>query len=203
VNDIVDRGLLSPMLVASDDSAAAVSERLWFLAELRRRGMSTPVPLSLVQPDGPQRVRLAAAAARSVVLTGASAPYGDMIRALPPTLAATVYLSYLTETADVTSLRERSGVVTWPGSRTLAPFSASAFDALSLIAAAARQAPAEIDGPRLRLRLEATTFAGIVTQYSFTPSRHAGFASEDLVYLRWNAVRGAPFVAPKPPGQDR
>jgi ABC-type branched-subunit amino acid transport system substrate-binding protein len=74
----------------------------------------------------------------------------------------------------------------------------SAFDALGMIDAAAEQAPSELDGARLRLRLETTTFAGVVTQYSFTPSRHAGFATEDLVYLRWNAARGLPVRAPDP-----
>jgi len=221
VSGIAARGLLAPMLLASDESAAAVTERIALAAELARRGMTGPAPVPLAQPDGPQRVRIAAAVARSVVLTGASAPYGDVIRALPATLAAPVYLSYLTETADVTNLRDQSVIVTWPGSRSLAPFpalpaagartflkvfgdrhgppstlAASAYDALALIDAAAEIAPSELDGARLRLRLEASTFAGVVTQYSFTSSRHAGFAVDDLVYLRWNAVLGVPYVAP-------
>ena len=223
VNDIVDRALLTPMLLASDESAAAVSERRSFVAELRRRGLSTPAPLSLVEPDGSQRVRVAAAVARSVVLAGASAPYGDLIRALPPTLAAPVYLSYLTETADITNLRDQASLVTWPGSRSLASLSVtlfptqrnvvqaftdrhgapstlamSAYDALGLIELAARQAPTELDAARLRLRLETTTFLGVVTRYSFSPQRHAGFTPEDLALLRWNASRGAPFIVPTP-----
>ena len=221
VSDIAARGLLAPMLLASDDSAAAVGERLAFQAELARRGLAGPAPIPLAQPDGAQRVLRAAAVARSVVLTGASAPYGDIIRGLPAALAAPVYLSYLTETVDVTNLRDQAVIVTWPGSRALAPFplapapgaraafmtaftdrhgppstlAGSAYDALALIDTAAQQAPAELDGPRLRLRLEATTFAGVVTQYSFAPSRHAGFAADDLVHLRWNATRGVPVRA--------
>ncbi len=222
-NDIVDRGLLVPLLVASDESAPAVSERLAFLAELRRRGLSTPAPVSLALADGPQRVRLAAPLARSVVLAGASAPYGDVIRGLPATLTAPVYLSYLTETADVTNLRDQAGIVTWPGSRTLAPLSfepfafqrvfiqaftqrygppstlaATAYDALGILDIAARQAPAELDSLSLRVRIGTGGYAGVVTRYDFTPQRHAGFVNlDDLVYLRWNSQRGAPFIAPK------
>jgi len=69
---------------------------------------------------------------------------------------------------------------------------ASAFDALGLIDTAARQAPSELDAGNLRLRLETSTFRGVVTRYTFDPQRHAGFAIEDLAYLRWNVVRDAP-----------
>lgn len=229
VNDIVDRGLVAPMLLASDESAAAVSERLVFLAELRRRGLGAPVPVSLAQADGPQRVRAAAPVAKSIVLTGASAPYGDVIRDLPTALAAPVYLSYLTETSDVTDLRDQTGIVTWAGSRWLATISnapppglraafvrafadrygppstlaGSAFDALEIISFAARLGPSELDAARLRLRLETNTFGGVVTTYSFSPTRHAGFPAADLGYLRWNTQRGGPIVAPRPTGQDR
>jgi ABC-type branched-subunit amino acid transport system substrate-binding protein len=223
VNDIVERGPLTPMLLASDESAAAVSERLALLAELRGRGLIGPALLSLAQTDGAQRVRLAAPFAKSVVLAGASAPYGDVIRALPPTLTTPVYLSYLTETGDVTNLRDQAGIVSWPGSRALAPLSfppfafqkvftqaftdrhgppstlaATAYDALGILDAAARQAPAELDAFSLRLRIETGGYAGVVTRYAFTPQRHAGFSVEDLVYLRWDTRRGAAFIAPKP-----
>jgi len=219
VSDIVDRGLVAPMLLASDDSFAAVRERMAFLDELRRRGIGGPKPVMLNQPDGPQRVRAAAAVAKSVVLAGASASYGDLVRAMPATLAAPVYLSYLTETADVTNLRDQAGIVTWPGSRTLAPLSfeafafqkvflqaftdrhgppstiaATAYDALGLLDIAARQAPAELDATSLRVRIETGGYAGVVTRYGFTPQRHAGFSADDLVYLRWDPRRGAPVI---------
>jgi hypothetical protein len=112
--------------------------------------------------------------------------------------------------------------VTWPGSRTLAPLSfepfafqrvfiqaftdrhgppsslaAAAYDALGIIDIAARQAPAELDSLSLRVRIGTGGYAGVVTRYSFTPQRHAGFSADDLVYLRWNSQRGAPFIAPK------
>ena len=49
-----------------------------------------------------------------------------------------------------------------------------------------------------RLRLETLTFGGVVTRYTFTFTRHAGFTPDDLAYLRWNAQRNAPFLAPDP-----
>jgi len=138
---------------------------------------------------------------------------------MPATLAAPVYLSYLTETADVTNLRDQAGIVTWPGSRTLAPLSfeafafqkvflqaftdrhgppstiaATAYDALGLLDIAARQAPAELDATSLRVRIETGGYAGVVTRYGFTPQRHAGFSADDLVYLRWDPRRGAPVI---------
>jgi hypothetical protein len=34
-------------------------------------------------------------------------------------------------------------------------------------------------------------------RYSFTPSRHVGFASTELAILRWSAQRGLPIVLPR------
>jgi ABC-type branched-subunit amino acid transport system substrate-binding protein len=219
VADLIARGLLQPTLLAGDESPASVLERRSFLAELNRRWPTTPTAVSLDAPDGPQRVRTAAPLAKSIVLTGASAPYGDVIRSVAVTPdAARVYLSYLTETADVTNLRDQAALVTWPGSRELVRASATAagasfikrftdrfgppstlattaYDALALIDAAASAAPSEIDAARLRQRLEATTFAGIATRYTFTPSRHIGFVADDLALLRWDLQRGTPEVA--------
>ena len=53
----------------------------------------------------------------------------------------------------------------------------------------------DLDAAHLRLRLETLTFAGVVTRYQFTPTRHVGFASDDLAYLRWSPDRSAPFLA--------
>jgi ABC-type branched-subunit amino acid transport system substrate-binding protein len=224
VGDLVERALLQPTLLAGDESRASVLERSLFLGELRRSAGAAPSAVSLDTPDGPQRVRSASAFARSIVLTGASAPYGDIIRSLPVALdAPRVYLSYLTETADVTNLRDRSALVTWPGSRAVvsrpagaarelflqrfsdrfgppSTLAATAHDALALIDAAASTAPAEMDAARLRQRLEATTFPGIATRYTFTSARRVGFGVDDLALLRWDAQRGSPFVAP--PARD-
>lgn len=219
-DDLIRRGLLEPMLLAGDESAGAIVERPALIADLLTRHIVAPIPVSLAAPGGPQRARKAAAVAKSVVLFGASAPYGDIIRSfsISPPVAPRVYLSYLTETADVTNLREQSALVTWPGSRSLLPgfvttseqrtflqsfrdrhgapstVAATAYDALGLIDSAARQAPSELDAANLRLRLETGGFLGVVTRYSFTPQRHAGFTPDDLVYLRWDAQRDGPAL---------
>ena len=218
-DDLIGRGVLTPMLLATDESARAIAERSALIAELQSRNIIAPIPVSLAATGGPQRARNAAAVAKSVVLFGASTPYGDLIRSIPDAVnAPRVYLSYLTETADVTNLREQSALVTWPGSRSLLPgfvttqdqraflqtfrdrhgapstLAATAYDALGLIDTAARQAPTELDAGNLRLRLETGGFLGVVTRYSFTPQRHTGFTTDDLVYLRWDAQRDGPAL---------
>jgi ABC-type branched-subunit amino acid transport system substrate-binding protein len=218
-SDLIARGVLEPMLLAEDESAAAVVERAALVAELKRRSIIAPIPVNLAASGGAERAHNAAVVARSVVLFGASAPYGDVIRAIPNTvIAPRVYLSYLTETADLTNLRDQGTLVTWPGSRSLVPgfvttqdqrtflqtfrdrhgapstLAATAYDALGLIDTAARMTPTELDAGNLRLQLETRTFGGIVTRYTFAPQRHAGFAPEDLVYLRWDATQRAPAL---------
>ena len=87
VDDIQARALLAPMLLASDETSSGVGERAAFVAELARRALLTPTAVIVTQPDGPSRMRAAAAVAKSVVLAAPSAPYGDLLRALPVTLA--------------------------------------------------------------------------------------------------------------------
>lgn len=206
VGNMQERGLLAPMLLASDDTPPALVERNAFLVELARRQLMQPTAVILTQSDGPARWRAASAVARSAVLAAPTAPYGDLIRAIPLTATAPlVYLSYLTETADVTNLRDQAAIVTWPGSRKLASLPAgmstiagTAYDALGIVQSAAALAPTELDASRLRLRLETLTFGGVVTTYRFTFTHHAGFSTDDLALLRWNAQRSAPFIAPSP-----
>ena len=220
--DIADRGIVAPMLLASDESPPANVERAAFVAELVRRGITPPTAVPVGSADGPGRIRAAAPIAKSAVLFGPAAAYGDVVRPIAPAPLAGVarmYLSYLTETADLANLREASGFVTWPGSRAIVPGSrggpapsfvqsfsdrsgqpstpaASAYDALTLIEAAASTSPAEIDGSRLRQRLEANTVAGVATRYSFAPRQHVGFSSDDLVLLVWDRQRGAAILPP-------
>ena len=207
VDDLAAQQALTPMLIAGDAAASATSERNELVAELRRRALSVPTPINLAAPEGPHFLRTAAAVAKGAVFVGASAPYGDVIRGIPVTASAPrVYLSYLTETADVTNLREQSALVTWPGSpwttllttsvqRTFlrdftdrhgAPsaLAAAAFDALTIIQIAALMAPSELEASQLRLRIETNAFRGVSTRYTFTPQRHAGFPPEEVVYLR-------------------
>ena len=45
-----------------------------------------------------------------------------------------------------------------------------------------------------------TARESVALAYAFTPQRHAGFAPEEVVFLRWSATANAPFVAPEPKG---
>lgn len=230
VSDVQTRGLLAPMLLASDESSSGVSESGAFLAELARRQLMQPSVLNVIHPEGVARMRAAVAVAHSAILTGPAASYTAFIRGtLANATSPRMYLSYLTETADLTNVRDQSALVTWPGSRWLATISnppppgaravflqsfterhgapstlaGSAYDALAILQNAAALAPNELDPSRLRLRLDTLTFGGVVTTYSFTFTHHAGFALGDLAYLRWNAQRGAPFVALDPKEEAR
>lgn len=223
VGDLVERRVLAPLLLASDDTPAAVVERIAFANELGRRSLMVPTAVVTTQPDGPSRVRAAAAVARSAVFAGAAAPYLDLVRAMPSTSAARVYLPYATETRDVNDVRDQAAFLTWPGSRNLvaagasgtragfltqftdrsgtpSTMAATAYDALALVSAAADESPRELDAPHLRARLETRTFAGVVTTYTFSFTRHAGFDESDLVYLAriGNSVRVAPSATPTP-----
>ena len=224
VDDILSRGLRAPLLLVSDESPAAIAERAAFAAEIGRRGFTAPSAVVLAPSDGASKIRGPVAVAKSVVLAGAAGRYGDAIRSIPVNAdSPRVYLSYLTETADLTGLGASSALVTWPGSRYLATISvaplgtrvafvqtfaerygapstlaATAYDALAFLDGAAELTRDELDPAHLRQRLETFTFAGVVTLYSFTPVRHVGFASDDLAYLRWNGDRNAPFLAPPP-----
>ena len=206
VGNMQEQRLLAPMLLASDDTASALVERNALLAELARRQLMQPTPVILTQSDGPARWRAASAVAKSVVLAAPTAGYADLIRSIPATTdAPRVYLSYLTETADVANLRDQTAIVTWPGTRKVASLptgmstiAGTAYDALGILQTAAALAPSELDASRLRLRLETLTFGGVVTTYRFTFTRHAGFSTDDVAFLRWNAQRSTPFIAPSP-----
>jgi ABC-type branched-subunit amino acid transport system substrate-binding protein len=226
VADATQRGVLLPVLVASDESPPAVAERLALASELEQRGLITPTVVTVTAQDAAGRVRAGASFARSAFFTGPAATYIEATRSLAASgITPRVYLSYLTETADASALREGADLATWPGSRNLAAVStapttperatflqtyaarhgppsslaATAFDALALINAAAESAGGTPDRARLRERLEATTFAGIVTRYSFTPARHAGFDTADLVYLRWSSGARVGFALAREP----
>ena len=232
VADAAERGVLQPILLASDESPAAVAERLALARELEHRGAITPTVVAVTAQEAAARVRAGASFARSAFFTGPAATYIDAARSLAAAgITPRVYLSYLTEAGDASLLREGAEYTTWPGSRHVAAVStppttaaratflqsysarfgppstlaATAYDALSLIDAAAASGSGAIDRAVLRERLEATTFAGITTRYSFTVARHAGFDTADLVYLRWSGGTRAGFaLAPEPaPKEER
>ncbi len=230
ITDATLRGVLQPTLLASDESAPAIAERLALARELEQRGFVPPTVVAVTAQDAAQRVRAGAAFARGLFFTGAAATYLEATRSLASAgVPGRVYLSYLMESTDASALREAAAIATWPGSRQLAAVSvtpttaaratfiqaytdrhgapstlaASAYDALALLGAAAEGMTGTPDRSRLRDRLEATTFAGIASRYTFGPARHAGFDGADLGYLRWSSVAGrsgfalAPEPAPK------
>ena len=225
VEDATKRGVMLPTLLASDESSQAIGERLALTTELERRGFVSPTVVTVTAQDALGRLRAGAAFARSALFTGPGATYLDATRSLAAAgITPRVYLSYLMDTSDASELREGADIATWPGSRNLAAVStapstsdraaflqsfasrhgppstlaATAYDALALIDAAA-EGVGTTDRGRLRDRLEASTFAGITTRYSFSSARHAGFDTVDLVYLRWSGATRAGFaLAPEP-----
>jgi ABC-type branched-subunit amino acid transport system substrate-binding protein len=232
VDDATARGVLLPILLASAESPPAIAERLALSAELEQRGLIAPTVVSVSAEDAAARVRAGASFARSAFFTGPAATYIDATRSLAGAgITPRVYLSYLMEAGDALALREGADIATWPGSRNLAAIStaptsqeratfiqaftsrhgapstlaATAYDALALIDAAAESAGGTPDRARLRDRLEATTFAGITTRYTFTATRHAGFDAVDLVLLRWSVGARVGFaLAPEPaPKEER
>jgi len=232
VDDATARGVLLPILLASDESPPAIADRLALSAELEQRGLIAPTVVSVSAEDAAARVRAGASFARSAFFTGPAATYVDATRSLAGAgITPRVYLSYLMEAGDALALREGADIATWPGSRNLAAIStapttqeratfiqaftsrhgapstlaATAYDALALIDAAAESAGGTPDRARLRDRLEATTFAGITTRYTFTATRHAGFDAVDLVLLRWSVGARVGFaLAPEPaPKEER
>jgi ABC-type branched-subunit amino acid transport system substrate-binding protein len=229
VADAASRGTLQPTLLASDESPHAVAERLAIASELERRGLVAPTVVPVTPQDASARLRAGASFARSALLAGPAATYVEAMRSFAAAgIAPRVYLSYLMESADASALREGTELAIWPGSRHVATSSdapvtaarsgflqayaarfgppstiaATAFDALALIDLAAGNGATGRDV--LRDRLEATTFAGIATRYSFAPARHAGFDSADLALLRWTTGARAGFaVAPEPAREER
>jgi ABC-type branched-subunit amino acid transport system substrate-binding protein len=232
VSDATQRGVLLPVLLASDESPPAVAERLALAAELEQRGLIAPTVVAVSAQEAAARLRAGATFAHSAFFTGPGATYVEATRSLAAAgITPRVYLSYLMESSDASSLREGADIATWPGSRNLAALStaptsveratflqsfsarngpastlaATAYDALALIDAASESGGGTPDPTRLRDRLEATTFAGITTRYAFMAERHAGFDTVDLVYLRWSTGARVGFaLAPEPaPKEER
>jgi ABC-type branched-subunit amino acid transport system substrate-binding protein len=232
IDDATARGVLLPILLASDESPPAIAERLALAAELEQRGQIAPTVVTVSADDAAARLRAGASFARSAFFTGPAATYVDATRSFATGgITPRVYLSYLMEAGDALALREGADLAIWPGSRNLAAIStapttaeratfiqtftarngapstlaATAYDALALIDAAAGSAGGTPDRARLRDRLEATTFSGITTRYAFSASRHAGFDAVDLVYLRWSVGARVGFaLAPEPaPKEER
>jgi len=215
VDDAAARGVLGASLIVSDESGSAIPERSALVAELAKRGVTGSV-VKVTAADVAAKLRPTLAATPSVAFAGWPRAYIDAARGAPT--GTFLYFSYLCDAADIGELRDAAALATWPGSRWIAAptissaatparaafmqsyteragppttHAASAFDALTLLATAAEGGG---DPARLRDRLQAGTFHGVATTYSFSASRRAGFALEDLAFLRYTGGRAAPAV---------
>src|SRR5438552_3985611 len=206
------RVVLSSTVVVSDESVTAITERAALVAELARRGVTANI-IKVSGSDVGARLRAIPLVTPIVFFAGAPKTYTDAAR--QTTMGSSLYLSYLSDLGDLADLREAAAQATWPGSRWIAAtananparavfarsytdragpptcLAATAYDALSLLATAAEGG---FDPVRMRDRLQKGTFAGVATTYSFTMSRHAGFALEDIAFLGYTGARTAPVI---------
>lgn len=214
VSDAASRSVLSSGLLVSDESTTAITDRIAYVAELARRQVQ-PNVVMVTPVDATAKLRPLLATTTTVILAGAPRTYLEAARGA--TAGTALYLSYVTDFADIADLRDAAPFAVWPGSRwvasstsgtstsTRAAFlqaftdragppssaAASAFDALALLSAAAEKG---IDPVRVRDQLQSGTFAGVATTYTFSQSQHAGFNSGDLAILRYVGVRVPPAV---------
>jgi ABC-type branched-subunit amino acid transport system substrate-binding protein len=210
LDDAAARAVLASSIVVTDESASAIPERAALVADLAKRGVAATV----VKATDATRLKTMLATAPVALFAGAPRPYADVARTA--TTGTLLYFSYLCDGGDIADLRDAAALATWPGVRWVAanpsgasadrvafvqafldragpPTSAaaSAFDALALLAAATDGSG---DPNRLRDRLQTGSFVGVATTYSFTTSRHAGFASQDLAFLRYTGARATPVL---------
>lgn len=206
------RVVLRSTVVVSDESVTAIPERVALVTDLARRGVTTSV-LKVTASDAPQRLRTIPPLTPIVFFAGTPKTYLDAARQTTP--GTSLYLSYLSDLGDLADLREAAAQAIWPGSRWIAAttsanqartaflqsytdragpptsLAATAYDALSLLSTAAEGG---IEPVRMRDRLQKGAFAGVATTYSFTMSRHAGFAVEDIAFLSYAGPRTAPVI---------
>jgi len=187
----------TPGIVVTNGSLAAGREEQALLAVFGADGRPLPFVMNAA-PDQreafAQRARPFLSTGSGMFFTGPAASYVDPVRIVPVADATTtvqIFLSYLTDATDAGRLGDAAPGVRWPGLRrpTIAgvgTFAATATDALALLAASANDAG---DPERSRARIEGTTFAGIATTYSFSPSRHIGIAPSEIALLAWESGR--------------
>jgi len=214
LDDAAVRSVLSSDLVVSDESTTAIVERLALTKELARRQVKANI-LTVTAGDAAQKLRPLLVTTPVVFLAGAPRSYIEAARAV--TTGTALYLSYVCELGEIRDLREAAPFAIWPGSRWVGTASgvttparasflqgyadraggpatsvaAAAFDALALLSSAAAES---IDPTELRDGLQARTFAGVATTYSFSVSRHAGFNTGDLALLKYVSDRSAPAI---------
>ncbi len=193
------------------DSSVIVAERpdptpevRALLDALRRR--SAPIAqVTASGGDGGRVVRAAITTSKAVFFAGPTRTFVDPIGDASASATALLYLSYLTTRADLIALSGRGLIVSWAGSVNIAgrptdSVAATAADAFGLLGAAFASTGSSSTPERLRDAVERLTFSGVVTRYSFTPDRHAGFDAADLAALRWS---GSSAYVPMPPTRER
>src|SRR5437660_1373298 len=210
LDDAAARAVLGSSVVVTDESAPAIIERAAFVAELASRGVTA----TIVKAADGTKLRTMLASASVALFAGPPKPYVDAARTA--TTGTLLYFSYLCDGGDIGDLRDAAPLATWPGVRWIAanatgatpgraaflqafldragpPTSpaASAFDALTLLAAVSNGSG---EPARLRDQLQAGSFIGIATTYTFNPARRAGFASQDLAFLRYTGARATPVL---------
>jgi hypothetical protein len=216
LDDAALRSVLSSSVVVSDESTTAIVERIALVSELARRGVKANV-ITVTASDASQKLRPLLATTSIVVLAGTPRSYVEAARTV--TAGTTLYLSYLSELADIGELRDAATLAVWPGSRWItanaaaaggstsarsvfiqtysdragppSTVAASAYDSLALLSSAAENG---IDPTTMRDRLESGSYAGVATSYTFRPSQHAGFNTGALALLRYVGPKIPPAV---------
>lgn len=199
--------LSTPAVVVTSGTLVAGREELAITSLFRTQERPMPFVMSAA-PDQrdlfTQRFRPFARAGAVVFFTGAAADYLSPVRLIPTTTASgpSVFLPYATGTSDASRLGDAAAGARWPTLRrtissSLGTPAATAVDALAMIAAAGDPTG---DAARARANLEARTFPGIATTYSFTASRHSGVDRDDIVLVAWE---NGHIVAARPLGTLR
>jgi ABC-type branched-subunit amino acid transport system substrate-binding protein len=214
LDDAALRSVLSSDLVVSDESTAAIVERIALASDLARRQVKANV-MTVTAADATQKLRPVLGKTPIVFLAGTPRAYLEAARTA--TVGTSLYLSYLCDFGDLADLRDAAALAVWPGSRWIAgspsgggtvaraafvqaytdragpptSVAASAFDALALLWSAAEKG---IEPARVRDQVQSGTFTGVATTYSFSPSHHAGFNASDLAILRYVAPRALPAL---------
>jgi hypothetical protein len=207
LDDSARRGTAGSSAIVTDakDSIDAYADAI--AATAAAQSIGVPRRVVIAGSDAvPATLRSAMSGLRSLHCTAAASVCGALARIAQSAHAPTLfYLSYLTAASEVSSRADLAARSIWPGSiRAFAdergPAStaaASAYDAMTLLAAAAqRSGPG--DRQAMRDALERITMSLIATTYSFGPSRHAGADLNDLAELRWAGTRVVLAASPPP-----
>lgn len=198
IDDATRRKAYSPSLVLLDSADRIEPFDRALGAEIRRRGLA-PTTRSALGADGSPTAaaRSAMPVLRGVIclarLEACRALARDARAALAPTY---FYLPWTVTPAAVRDASELWPRALWPSFAVADPLmpsvhAATAFDAMTLLAAAARAGTE----PGLRDGLEGINMRLIATSYSFDAWRHAGADPLDIALVGWTGSRVGPVPA--------